>query len=99
VESLTRKSGAVTLEIRAPEELREYVVPKGSIAVDGVSLTVASVGEKSFTIALIPTTLKRTTLGGLKRGAAVNLETDALLKRPKPKSRVTVELLRRAGFA
>ena len=99
VRSLSKKNGAVTLEIQAPEDLREYIVPKGSIAIDGVSLTVADVEEGRFTVALIPTTLRVTTLGGLRRGQAVNLETDPLLKRRKPTSTVTLALLKRAGFA
>ena len=99
VESLTRRAGAVTLEIRFPDALADQIVPKGSITVDGVSLTVVDVENGRFSIALIPTTLRLTTLGRLKRGDAVNLETDVLLKRPKPKSRVTLALLKKAGFA
>ena len=53
---------------------------KGSIAIDGVSLTVAHVDAETFSIALIPATLKQTTLGTLREGASVNLETDILGK-------------------
>jgi riboflavin synthase alpha subunit len=93
-----RSRSKTTLEIQAPGELRDFIVPKGSIAVDGVSLTVVDVEDGRFTIALIPTTLKLTTLGALRRGQAVNLETDPLLKRTKATSGVTLKLLKRAGF-
>jgi len=65
--------------ITYPELLR-YVVEKGSIAVDGVSLTVASVDDEGFTVSLIPETLARTTLVAAEAGRAVNLEVDMLAK-------------------
>jgi riboflavin synthase len=68
------------VEISIPPALARYIVEKGSIAVDGVSLTIASVGDESFTVSLIPTTLKRTTLGDKAIGAAVNLEVDVMAK-------------------
>jgi riboflavin synthase len=68
------------IEVQLDEELARYVVEKGSIAVDGVSLTVASVGDSSFTVSLIPTTLARTTLGLRLVGDAVNLEVDVMAK-------------------
>ena len=57
-----------------------YVVEKGSIAVDGVSLTVAAVDDEAFEVSLIPETLERTTLGDAAPGRAVNLEVDVLAK-------------------
>jgi riboflavin synthase len=63
----------------APELLR-YVVEKGSIAVDGVSLTVSAIGEDWFEVSLIPETLERTTLGATSPGGIVNLEVDVLAK-------------------
>ena len=57
-----------------------YVVEKGSIAVDGVSLTVAEVDVDGFSVSLIPETLERTTLGGVAAGSHVNLEVDVLAK-------------------
>ena len=57
-----------------------YVVEKGSIAIDGVSLTVASVDDSGFTVSLIPETLERTTLGAASPGRVVNLEVDVLAK-------------------
>jgi riboflavin synthase len=68
------------VEIEAPEEVLRYVVPKGSIAMDGVSLTVAECGERSFTVSLIPETLTRTNLGAAEPGTQVNLEVDVLAK-------------------
>ena len=71
-------SRRVTIAV-APELLR-YVVEKGSITVDGVSLTVTEVTERSFNVFLIPETLERTTLGRAQAGTAVNLEVDVLAK-------------------
>ena len=68
------------VEISLPPELRRYVVEKGSITVDGISLTVSAVGESSFTVSLIPTTLELTTLGRKGVGEVVNLEVDVLAK-------------------
>jgi riboflavin synthase len=68
------------VEISLPAELARYVVEKGSIAVDGVSLTIAAIGAESFTVSLIPTTLQRTTLGAKAIGAGVNLEVDVMAK-------------------
>jgi len=66
--------------IDLPPELMRYVVEKGSIAVDGVSLTVAAVEERCFAVALVPHTLEITTLGGLEAGVGVNIEVDVLAK-------------------
>ncbi|EGD43023.1 riboflavin synthase, alpha subunit [Nocardioidaceae bacterium Broad-1] len=66
--------------ISLPPELARYVVEKGSIAVDGISLTVVSVTEDSFTVSLIPETLARTSLGFRAVGDEVNLETDIIAK-------------------
>ena len=90
---LTEGAGApLTIEARDPSEhwevvrvslpadLARYVVHKGSITVDGVSLTVASVDDTSFTVSLIPTTLELTTLGRKQVGDPVNLEVDVVAK-------------------
>lgn len=63
-----------------PAELMPFIIPKGSIAIDGISLTVAGIGEDRFDVALIPTTLERTTLGRIRVGDRVNLETDILVR-------------------
>ena len=68
------------LTLQAPAELAKYIVPKGSVAVDGVSLTVAAVRGSVFEVALIPTTLRLTTLGRKSKGWPFNLETDILSK-------------------
>jgi riboflavin synthase len=80
VESIEPEGDARLLRIAAPAELLRYVVEKGSIAVDGVSLTVAAVDDAGFTIALIPETLAHTTLGAAALGRSVNLEVDMLAK-------------------
>ena len=68
------------VEVSLPADLARYVVPKGSICVDGVSLTVVDVGADSFTVSLIPETLARTTLGTRQPGDRVNLETDVIAR-------------------
>jgi riboflavin synthase len=68
------------VEIDAPADVLRYVVEKGSIAVDGVSLTVATLDDDGFAVALIPETLERTSLGAAVPGTRVNLEVDVLAK-------------------
>jgi riboflavin synthase len=69
-----------TVRFRVPGGLTRYVVEKGSIAVDGVSLTVTEVDDESFAVGLIPTTLRETTLGERAVGSTVNLEVDVVAK-------------------
>jgi riboflavin synthase len=79
--SATEQDGfARVVTIEAPAGLLRYVVEKGSIAVDGVSLTVASVTTGTFAVSLIPETLERTNLGAAAPGTPVNLEVDVLAK-------------------
>jgi riboflavin synthase len=68
------------VEISVPTALARYLVDKGSITVDGVSLTVVAAGESTFTVSLIPETLARTTLGSAQEGEPVNLEVDVIAK-------------------
>jgi len=68
------------LAFRLPPELARYIVAKGSVAIDGVSLTVASVTADEFAVALIPHTVGQTTLGSLVEGAKVNIEVDVIAK-------------------
>jgi riboflavin synthase len=68
------------LEIEASDEILRYIVHKGSVTVDGVSLTVAGLADASFTVSLIPETLERTNLGHAGVGTTVNLEVDVLAK-------------------
>jgi riboflavin synthase len=68
------------VRVSIPDGLARYVVEKGSVAVDGVSLTVSAVGDGWFEVSLIPTTLEATTLGRIEPGDRVNLEVDVLAK-------------------
>jgi riboflavin synthase len=80
VRSILADGFARRIEIEPASELMRYIVEKGSVAVDGVSLTVAALGDASFTVSLIPETLERTNLGGAQPGTRVNLEVDVLAK-------------------
>jgi riboflavin synthase len=112
------KSGQWLVRFDAPPELTALMVPKGSVALDGVSLTLVDVSDGALSVALIPETLARTTLGGLKIGRTVNVETDLLGRYVRkflsaggpgasaratldgaPPGGLTLERLRRAGFA
>jgi len=97
--------------IQTPKGLERYIVPKGSITVDGVSMTLAEVSADSFVIALIPTTLEVTTLSDLKPGDPVNLEADIMVKtivhyldqvqsgnQPESGNSLTMQTLLNAGF-
>jgi len=68
------------LELECEQRLMRYLVEKGSVALDGVSLTVSALHDDGFSVSLIPETLERTTLGSLRPGAAVNVEVDILAK-------------------
>lgn len=80
VETAASEGSGVRMRIRAPEDVARYVVEKGSVAVDGVSLTVAAASNGSFEVALVPHTLTATTLGDRTAGDRVNLEVDVLAK-------------------
>lgn len=100
----------ITLKPEAgAEDLMDTIIPRGSVAIDGISLTLARVGEDSFDVALIPATLDLTTLGARKVGDRVNIEADILAKtivhqmrrmqsKASDKQPVTTALLREAGF-
>jgi riboflavin synthase len=92
VSSIKTDASDRRIRIEVSDDIRDYLVPKGGIAVDGVSLTIADLGEDWFSVALIPTTLDSslTTLSALEAGDTVNLEADVLTK-------TTVEYLRRQG--
>ena len=77
---LCPETGTTLLRLRLPAGIARYVVAKGSLAVDGVSLTVAEIDGDEVTIGLIPETLERTTLGRREVGDGVNLEVDVLAK-------------------
>jgi riboflavin synthase len=80
VRAVEANGGGARMRIACPSGLRRYVVEKGSVAVDGVSLTVARTGEGGFEVALVPHTIEATTLGARRPGDEVNLETDVLAK-------------------
>lgn len=104
VVSVRREENAVLIDIRVPYELARYIVPKGSIAVDGISLTVVSAAGDAFSVSAIPHTLEETTLGYASTGTRVNVEVDiiakyveAMLKGETDKGRLE-EALEREGF-
>jgi riboflavin synthase len=78
--SVTPDGFSRRVEIEAPDEVLRYIVHKGSITVDGISLTVSAIGGRSFTVSVIPETLERTNLGDAGTGTIVNLEVDVLAK-------------------
>jgi riboflavin synthase len=80
IETIEQREHSRVIRIAAPPEILRFVVEKGSIAVDGVSLTVVDADAKSFSVSLIPETLERTTLGSVNEGDPVNLEVDMLAK-------------------
>jgi riboflavin synthase len=80
IAALRRSGQAAELEVAVPAPLERYLVEKGSVAVDGISLTVAGLRPRSFTVAVIPYTLERTTLRAARPGDRVNLETDVIAK-------------------
>ena len=80
VRALSRQGDGAELEVTLPAHLERYVVEKGSIAVDGVSLTIAGVAPGVFRAALIPYTLENTSLGQARVGGPVNLEVDVIAK-------------------
>ncbi|HEV3201897.1 MAG TPA: riboflavin synthase [Bryobacteraceae bacterium] len=93
------------LRIRVPAELDPYLVFKGSIAIDGISLTIAALEGDMLSVTIIPHTYRNTTLGGYRAGARLNLECDILAKHVEKllrkldvKSPLTVEKLREQGY-
>jgi riboflavin synthase len=106
IERVGRIGGSFELIIRCSPSLMRYVIEKGSIAVDGISLTISEVMSSGFKVAVIPYTASVTTLGGKSAGDEVNIEVDMLAKyverqvgHLKPKaSRISESFLRRAGF-
>ena len=106
IKAIKRASQFADIEFSAEPELLDQMVVKGSVAVDGISLTIASMSDSSFNVALIPETLKRTTLGTAKVGDIVNIETDIIVKTIKkqldkvmPREQtLTIERLKQLGF-
>lgn len=109
IASLIPEDNAVWLEVETPEELLKYIIQKGSIAIDGVSLTVAKLTDHSFSISMIPHTAQETTLLNKKIGQKVNLENDIIGKyverlmgyqeaSSKKSSSLTMSMLAENGF-
>lgn len=106
VRAMNRLGEFADLEFGAGAELLEQMVAKGSVAIDGVSLTVAKLGPESFSVAAIPETLSRTTLGTARIGEQVNIEIDIIVKVVRrqleqivpSQTGLTVESLKQMGF-
>jgi riboflavin synthase len=103
--SITEKNQSWLFEFDIPPEYQKQFVEKGSVAVDGISLTVVQVMKDSFTVSVIPFTMRETTLGTKKVGDAVNIETDLIgkyveriLTLKKEKSKITEDWLRQKGW-
>jgi riboflavin synthase len=80
VETVRSEHGDHRVRVRVPRDLARYLAARGSVAVDGVSLTVADADDDGFTVALIPTTLRETVLGSYEPGRRVNLEVDVVAR-------------------
>ncbi len=105
IRKIEKKGDFATIAFSASKELLDQIIPKGSVAVDGISLTIAELNAEGFAVALIPQTLKQTTLGAAKINQQVNIETDIIVKTTKrhleklsPKNGLTIEDLRQQGF-
>ncbi len=105
VRNVRKDSADKTIEVTFPDEFVDLVVPQGSITIDGVSLTVASLEKNMMRVAVIPTTWKMTTLSGLISGSSVNLEFDLIgkyvmkyMNRNEPHSQIDEDRLRELGF-
>jgi len=106
VKAIKQLGDFADLEFGADTELLDQIVSKGSVAIDGVSLTIASLGPDSFRVAAIPETLGRTTLGAARIGEQVNVEIDIIVKVVRrqlesimpAEQPLTVERLRQMGF-
>ncbi|MGB2769469.1 MAG: riboflavin synthase [Candidatus Zixiibacteriota bacterium] len=105
IRSITQKDQSHLFEFEIPREYQKHFVEKGSVAVDGISLTVARVLQDSFIVSVIPFTVKETTLGARKVGDTVNIETDLIgkyvdriLTLKKEKFEITEDWLREKGW-
>lgn len=99
---------AVIFNVQVPEDIGDQIVDKGSVAINGISLTIASIEKDSFAVSIIPHTASHTTLLSADVGEVVNIECDVLGKyvkkkeskeRGKPKKDISMEFLRNHGFA
>ena len=106
VKQIVPTQNSVVIDIEVPTETSRYLIEKGSVAVDGISLTINTVSGNSFQLTVIPHTLSETTLKDLRPGSKVNIETDIIgkyverlmSKQPETQSVLTSELLAKHGF-
>jgi len=106
IKTIDKRGEFADIRFEAEGELLDQMVVKGSVAVDGISLTIASMDVSNFSMAVIPETLKKTTLGEAKTGDVVNIETDIIIKTIKKqlekilpqKGTLTEEKLKQLGF-
>ncbi|MEG0075908.1 MAG: riboflavin synthase, partial [Eubacterium sp.] len=108
ITAIKKDSNAVWYTVTAEDKLLKYTVPKGSIAIDGISLTVASVTQKSLSVSIIPHTIKSTAFSKKGVGDTVNLENDMIGKyveklmysseKSQNESKITSEFLMKSGY-
>lgn len=107
VKSITKDDNAIWYKIETKPKILKYIIEKGSIAIDGISLTVAKLDSSSFSVSIIPHTASHTTLALRKQGDKVNLENDCIgkyverllgFKEEKRESEITMEFLLKNGF-
>lgn len=104
VESVTDQGDFQLWRFRAPDEVAKYLVPKGAVSIDGISLTAVEPRGDAFSVAIIPTTLRETTLSAKRQGDPVNMEADIIGKHVYHyirggKGGITEEMLSRYGFS
>ncbi len=103
VHQISREDNAIWIRIGAPEDILRYIVEKGSVALDGVSLTVAKTDSGGFSVSIIPHTASETTLSELRNGDNINIECDIIGKyvdklTKRERGGITEDMLRRYGF-
>lgn len=101
INDVIKKTETAGFKVSLPKEFSKFVVEKGSVALDGVSLTVAGITKEDFTVYLIPHTLKNTTFGMKKRGDFINVETDVIGKyiaKDKIKATDFQDILKEYGY-
>ena len=106
IKTITQKGSFTEITIAASTELLDEMIPKGSVSINGISLTIARMDKSTFTIALIPKTITDTTLSTAKQGDTVNIETDIIAKTMKKQlqnilpnqNKLTSEKLKQLGF-
>ncbi len=106
IRAIERKGQFADMRFAAEAELLDQMIVKGSVAVDGISLTIANMNENDFTVSLIPETLRKTTLGAARIGDMVNIEIDIIAKMIKKQlekilpteQKLTAERLKELGF-